>query len=38
MYADRSPACVSMIGSAVSDPPPSLALSFEARSSSRECR
>ena len=24
MYADRSPACVSMIGSAVSDPPPSL--------------
>ena len=23
MYADRSPACVSMIGSAVSEPPPS---------------
>ena len=24
MYADTSPACVSMIGSAVSEPPPSL--------------
>ena len=38
MYADRSPACVSMIGSAVSDPPPSSFLSFAARSSRRECR
>jgi hypothetical protein len=38
MYAERSPACVSMIGSAVSDPPPRSALSLAARSSRRECR
>ena len=38
MYAERSPACVSMIGSAVSDPPPSSFFSFAARSSRRECR
>ena len=33
MYAETSPACVSMIGSAVSEPPPSLSESFAARSS-----
>ncbi len=38
MYADTSPAWVSMIGSAVSDPPPSSSDSFTARSSSRLCR
>ena len=38
MYAERSPACVSMIGSAVSEPPPSSVLSLAARSRSRECR
>ena len=38
MYADTSPACVSMIGSAVSEPPPSSSFSLHARSSSRECR
>ena len=38
MYADTSPACVSMIGSAVSEPPPSASLSRHARSSSREWR
>ena len=38
MYADTSPACVSMIGSAVSEPPPSSSESLHARSSSRECR
>ncbi len=38
MYADTSPACVSMIGSAVSDPPPSSFDSFAARSSRREWR
>ena len=38
MYADTSPAWVSMIGSAVRDPPPSSSLSFTARSSRRECR
>ena len=38
MYADTSPACVSITGSAVSDPPPSSSDSFTARSSSRECR
>ena len=38
MYADTSPACVSMIGSAVSEPPPSSSESLQARSSSRECR
>ena len=36
--ADKSPACVSMIGSAVSDPPPSSLRIFAARSSRRECR
>src|SRR6266567_1199127 len=30
MYAETSPACVSMIGSAVSEPPPSLSESFAA--------
>jgi hypothetical protein len=35
MYADTSPACVSMMGSAVSDPPPSLSESLAARSSRR---
>ena len=35
MYAERSPACVSMIGSAVSEPPPISSESFAARSSSR---
>ena len=38
MYAAMSPACVSMIGSAVSEPPPSSSESFAARSSSREWR
>ena len=38
MYAETSPACVSMIGSAVSEPPPSSSLSLTARSNSRECR
>ena len=38
MYADTSPACVSMIGSAVSEPPPSASLSLAARSSRRLCR
>jgi hypothetical protein len=38
MYADTSPACVSMMGSAVSEPPPSASLSLAARSSRRLCR
>jgi hypothetical protein len=38
MYADTSPACVSMNGSAVSEPPPFSADSLQARSSRRECR
>jgi hypothetical protein len=38
MYADRSPAWVSIIGSAVSEPPPWFWFSFAARSSNRECR
>jgi hypothetical protein len=38
MYAETSPACVSMMGSAVSEPPPSSSLSLTARSSSREWR
>jgi hypothetical protein len=38
MYAERSPACVSMIGSAVNEPPPLALFNFAARSSSRECR
>jgi hypothetical protein len=38
MNADTSPACVSMIGSAVSDPPPSSSLSLTERSSRRLCR
>jgi len=38
MYADTSPACVSMIGSAVKEPAPSSSFSFAARSSRRECR
>jgi hypothetical protein len=36
MYADTSPACVSISGSAVSDPAPSSSESFAARSRSRE--
>ena len=35
MYADTSPACVSMIGSAVSEPPPFSSLRRAARSSRR---
>ncbi len=35
MYAETSPAWVSMMGSAVSDPPPSLSESLAARSSRR---
>jgi len=38
MYAEMSPACVSMMGSAVSEPPPLSSESLHARSSSRECR
>jgi len=38
MYAEMSPACVSMIGRAVSEPPPRSSESLAARSSSRECR
>ncbi len=38
MYADTSPACVSMIGRAVSDPPPCSSESLAALSRSRECR
>ena len=36
--ADTSPACVSMIGNAVREPPPSLSDRRAARSSRRECR
>jgi len=38
MYADTSFACVSMTGSAVSEPPPYWSLRRAARSSSRECK
>ena len=38
MYADTSPACVSMMGSAVSEPPPALSESRAERSSKRLCR
>jgi hypothetical protein len=38
IYAEMSPPFVSMIGSAVIEPPPSSSESFAARSSSRECR
>ena len=38
MYAAMSPAWVSMIGSAVSEPAPSSSESLHARSSSREWR
>jgi hypothetical protein len=38
MYADKSPACVSIIGSEVSEPPPLASFSFAALSSRRECR
>ena len=38
MYADTSPACVSITGSAVSEPPPFSSESLHARSSSREWR
>ena len=38
MYAAMSPACVSITGSAVSEPPPSSSESLQARSSSREWR
>ncbi len=38
MYAETSPACVSMMGSAVSEPPPSCLDILAARSSRRLCR
>jgi len=38
MYAETSPSLVSMIGSAVSYPPPLSSDSLAARSSSRLCR
>jgi hypothetical protein len=38
MYAETSLACVSMIGSAVSEPPPKSSFRRTARSSRRECR
>ena len=38
MYAEMSPALVSITGSAVSDPPPASSESLAARSSRRECR
>ena len=38
MYAEMSPACVSITGSAVNEPAPSASFSFAARSSSRECK
>ena len=37
MYADTSPACVSMKGSAVKEPPPFASLNF-LRSNKRECK
>ena len=36
MYADTSPACVSMIGRAVNDPPPNSSDNLAARSKSLE--
>jgi len=38
MYAETSPAFVSMMGSAVSDPAPLASESLAARSNRRECR
>ena len=38
IYAETSPAWVSMIGSAVIEPPPFSSLSLADRSNSRECR
>jgi hypothetical protein len=38
MYADTSPPWVSMMGRAVSEPPPNFSLIFAARSRRRECR
>ena len=38
MYAETSPALVSMIGRPVIEPAPSSSFSFAQRSSSRECR
>ena len=38
MYAEMSPALVSITGSAVRDPPPRASDSLAARSSRRECR
>ena len=38
MYAETSPAWVSITGSAVSEPPPFSLLIFDERSSNRECR
>jgi hypothetical protein len=38
IYAEISPACVSIIGSAVIEPPPSSSESLAALSSSLECR
>ena len=38
IYADTSPACVSMSGRAVIEPPPYSGATQAARSSRRECR
>ena len=38
IYAETSPACVSIIGKAVSDPPPLSLLSFAALSSNLLCK
>ena len=38
IYAEISPACVSMIGSAVKLPPPNSSFNFAARSNKRECK
>jgi hypothetical protein len=38
MYAEMSPACVSMIGRAVSEPAPNSSDNLAERSSRRECR
>ena len=38
IYAETSPACVSIIGKAVSDPPPLLSLNFAARSNNLLCK
>ena len=38
MYADTSPACVSIIGKAVSEPPPFASLNFAALSNNLLCK